>query len=450
MAHSIVHDLLATMEALRSAFTAPGYANLVALLVGGWLTTGPHTVTAALVAAGLAGRCHHERFHRFLSRGIWSPDELGRLLLAVVLAVLPPAGGVLRVVIDDTLADKKGAHIFGLASHLDPVRSTKRHKSFCFGHVWVVLALVVPVPFSTRVWALPLLFRLYRGKKECAAHGGTYRKKTELAREMQDVLDGWCDGKRRLEVALDSGYSNDTVLRGLPARIVVFGAMRPDAVLTAPPVSRRKGQRGRPRLRGEPLPKPEALARDPGVPWSTLTATLYGVTREVAYKTLVGVWFAASRTHLLRVVVVRCTSGALPYRVFFCTDAAVAVLDLLTIYAGRWSIEVCFRDLKQHAGFADSPARKQKAVERAAPLAGYSYVLLVLWFAQGAWRSELAAVPVRPWYTDKRGLCFADIVRTARRALQGADLFAILVQHPELQKSIPSTPPPEPIHAMAA
>jgi hypothetical protein len=108
------------------------------------------------------------------------------------------------------------------------VRSTRRQRIFCFGHCWVVLAILLPVPFSRRAWALPLLFRLYRNKKECVAKKELYRKKTELAREMIDLFAGWI-GPRRLEVAADSAYCNDTVTRGLPDSIVLVGSMRPDA-----------------------------------------------------------------------------------------------------------------------------------------------------------------------------------------------------------------------------
>jgi hypothetical protein len=85
------------------------------------------------------------------------------------VAVFGDAGAV-RIVFDDTLAPKKGAHVFGIGSHLDAVRSTKRQKIFCFGHRWGVLAVLVSVPFSTRTWALPVLFRLYRTQKDCERH----------------------------------------------------------------------------------------------------------------------------------------------------------------------------------------------------------------------------------------------------------------------------------------
>jgi hypothetical protein len=132
--------LLALLEVLRPALTAPSFTNLVVLFAGWVLTAGPHVVTEALVATGVAGRRHHEAFHRFFSRGTWSPDDLGRLLFARLER--HRGESPVRVVIDDTLAPKKGPHVFGLGTHLDAVRSTRKHKTFSFGRVWVVLALV--------------------------------------------------------------------------------------------------------------------------------------------------------------------------------------------------------------------------------------------------------------------------------------------------------------------
>ncbi len=93
------------------------------------------------------------------------------------------------------------------------------------------------------------------------------------------------------------------------------------------------------------------------------------------------------------------------------------------MYAGRWSIEVCFRDMKQHLGFSDSSARKKEAVERTAPFVGYIYTSLVLWFSAGVWQTRLATPPLRPWYRHKKGLCFADVVRAAQRSLMHLDVL---------------------------
>ena len=413
--------LLAVFEGLRPAFTQPGFENALVIFAGWIQTNGDHAVTQALVATDVARRRHHEAFHRFFSRGAWNPDDLGLLLFDRLLKLVPAAAPI-PAVIDDTLAAKKGPHVFGIGSHLDAVRSTKAFRVFCFGHVWVTLAIIVAVPFSRRPWALPVLFRLYRNKKECAANGGPYRKKTELAREMLDVLVKWAD-RRKIDLVMDSAYCNDTVMGELSASVNVVGAMRPDAVLTAPPAARRRKKGGRPSVRGKLLPKPEALARNQRQAWQSLKAEIYGKTRTVHYKTICAQWYRVCGARLLRIVVVRVDHGGIPIRVFFSTNPDLAVRAILETYACRWAIEVCFRDLKQLLGFADSSARKREAVERTAPFVGYIYTTLVIWFAERIHQTEIAVPPIRPWYAHKKGLCFADVLRAAQRALAPLDVL---------------------------
>ena len=235
MAPQLLSTLLGWLETLAPAFTKPGFRNAVIVLLGWVQTHGVHAVTQALVATGVSGRRHHEAFHRFFSRGTWSPDTVGRLLLTQIVRMFPQ-DAVLDLVLDDTLAPKKGPKVFGIGNHLDPVRSTRRVRIFTFGHVWVVLSVVVRVPFSQRPWALPVLFRLYRTKKDCARRRTTHRKKTELAREMLDLVARWLPD-RNLRAAMDNAYCNNTVLRGLPRTLRVVGAMRPDAALTATPAA---------------------------------------------------------------------------------------------------------------------------------------------------------------------------------------------------------------------
>lgn len=420
MVVAALRTFLDVMEVLRPALTAPGFHNALVVLVGWVLTSGPHAVTQALVVTDVARRRHWEAFHRFFSRGTWDPDLVGLLVLDHVVKALGLQGALLFVV-DDTLAPKKGAHVFGLGCHIDPVRSTRAMRVLCFGHVWVTLALVVRLPFSSRPWALPVLFRLYRAKRECRSKHQRYRTKTALARELVDLLVRWSDG-RALELTMDSAYCNATVIKGLPSSVTVFGAMRPDAALTALPVVT-KGHKGRRPVRGQRLPTPEALARNGSVPWQRCKATTYGRTRDVHFKTMCAQWYRACGGRLLRIVVVRVDSGTIPYRVFFCTDPERSAVDVIQGYAQRWSIEVCFKELKQLLGFGDSSARKKEAVERMAPFVGITYSLLVAWFASQVHATPLVVVPFRPWYRHKRGLCFADILRTAQRLLMPLDVL---------------------------
>jgi hypothetical protein len=436
MPDDILRTLLSVLKDLGTPLTRPGFSNFLVVAVGWIQTCGAHAVTQALVVTGVAGKHHHEAFHRFFSRGSWHPDELGRWLFRRLDRWT--GTGALRVVIDDTLAPKKGPHVFGIGSHLDAVRSTKRQRIFCFGHCWVVLAVLVRVPFSRRVWALPVLFRLYRNLKECERHGAAYFKKTELARQMLDVLATWTC-QRRVELAADSAYCNDTVTRELPSRFVIFGAMRPDAVLTALPDAVDAPRPGRPSKRGKLLPKPEAIASDDRHAWQTCTAFVYGRMTTIRYKSFCAQWYRACGTGLLRIVIVATTQGAVPFRVFFCSDATLEVAEIIEGYGARWAIECFFREAKQLLGFADSSARKPEAVLRVAPTVGLLYSALVVWFIEGASQSPLAVPPVRPWYTHKRGASFEDILRAARRALVGFDVLVPSRDVGDLRQPAPLT-----------
>jgi len=88
-----------------------------------------------------------------------------------------------------------------------------------------------------------------------------------------------------------------------------------------------------------------------------------------------------------------------------------------------WWIEVFFREAKQLLGFADSQARKEAAVLRVAPLVGLLYSTLVIWFAEGVHQMTVATPPTRPWYPHKVGLCSADVLRAARRALDDVEVL---------------------------
>jgi hypothetical protein len=419
MTRRLVSTLLEWFETVAPAFTKPSFRNALIIFLGWVQICGGHAITGALVAAGVAGRRHHAAFHRLFSRSRWNRDEVGRLLFRSIVGLLPD-GEVIEAVVDDTLARKSGPKIFGLGTHLDPVQSTRKWTVLSFGHVWVVLSIVIKVPFSRRLWALPVLFRLYRSKRECARRRAAHRTKPELAREMLELLHGWRDG-RRVRVAMDSAYSNRRVLHVALAGMTTVGALRPDAKLyTLPPAHSGHGQR---HYYGDALPKPKQILADPRYPLQRCHVCLYGHKKVIRYKTLDVLWKRVTGQQHLRAVFVDTRRHDVKLRVFFSTDPTMTVAEILMTYAGRWSTEVCFRDLKQELGFADSQARNPAAVERTAPFIGCAYTTLVLWFATGAWESPLAKPPVRPWYTHKQDLCFADIVRCAQRALEHFDVL---------------------------
>jgi len=92
-------------------FTAPTWKKVVILLVGTLLARGRRTVTAALRQMGLQMDTHFSGFHQLLNRARWSPLEVSRRLVQVLVQTLVSAGGTLEIVIDETLERRWGPKI---------------------------------------------------------------------------------------------------------------------------------------------------------------------------------------------------------------------------------------------------------------------------------------------------------------------------------------------------
>src|SRR5436853_975145 len=158
-----------TLAVLLAAFTpcfqAWSYLTFHWLILGWMQCQGRRTLTEVALASGAVGERHISVFHRFFSRASWTLDALGHVVFTLALQWLP-GDQPLVVLGDDTLARKGGKSIALASMHHDPLLSSARKPFASFGHVWVVLALWVPLPFgSGRGFALPVLFRLYLSDK---------------------------------------------------------------------------------------------------------------------------------------------------------------------------------------------------------------------------------------------------------------------------------------------
>ena len=158
----------------------PSFAHLVApfrecfrievfqtfqMLLAGWIVcVGPRTISEVWQATGLAAKRHHDTAYAVFHSACWEWDDLGVILATLVLTHLVP-GGIVWLVVDDTLCHKRGAKVAFGGIFLDAVLSSKRHKTLRLGLNWVVLGIAVPIPFRPdRYYCLPVLWRLYRKK----------------------------------------------------------------------------------------------------------------------------------------------------------------------------------------------------------------------------------------------------------------------------------------------
>ncbi len=412
-----------------SVFTQPSFANFLTMLTGWVFCLDRHTATGLIVAAGATRKEHFSSFHRFFSRAVWNLDPLGRTVLRLALRFVPKPEVALFVV-DDTLGRKTGRCIWGAGMHHDPLRSTPVRPVFSFGHSWVVLSIIVPLPFvSHRRFAIPILLRLYRKKLRKRKPGrpkgerkstgdatpNEYRTRPELAVEMLRIAAEWLNG-RRFRVVGDSEYSGKSVSRKLPETAGLVGRMPMNAALYAEPPAWKPGRPGRPRKKGERLPNPAELAKSRKVRWTKTRVDIYGKSARVCLKSVRALWYNSAGTQLLNIVVVRDPSGKRRDDCFFTTDLSMKPTAIIETIAKRWSLEVTFRDAKQSLGFEEPQSRTRKAVERTAPMAMLLYGLTVLWYAEHGEALRTKWFVKRPWYRKKRGPSFADMLATLRQA----------------------------------
>jgi hypothetical protein len=325
--------------------------------------------------------------------------------------------------------------------HHDPLRSTGRKPFFSFGHVWVVLALWVPLPVGgARGVDLPILFRLYVGAKRggqtaAPSRPGAHRRlraaqaaaatpiqtKLELARAMVAVVARWAPD-RTIYAVTDSLYAGRMFLDDRPGNVHVVSRLRMDAALWHTPPDREPGKIGRPRRRGARIPSPlaQAAARDH---WHRLPLTLDGrpVTTQVFRCT--ALWYAALPSQPVRILLVRDPNRLRRDEAFFCTDRSARAAFVLETYARRWTLEVAFHDTKQFLGFADPQCQTSTAVRRTAPIAFIVYALVVLWHAGQVRDGHAVPWPTRPWYRHKCTPSFLDMLSAIRRETWRQSLF---------------------------
>ena len=204
-----VPSFAALLQELNAIMTSPSFRNFLVIAYG-WVFARRRTVTAMIQAAGAVGGKHHSAFHRFFAAARWSLDELG---LAVFGLVQPWLGETVFLALDDTLARKSGRRMFGVGMHHDPLISSRKLAVLNWGHSWVVLGVLVKLPFRSDRWfCLPILFRLYLNKSAAHKARRIYRTRPELAVDMLRVLSA--RGKSLcFHLVADSLYGGKSVLR---------------------------------------------------------------------------------------------------------------------------------------------------------------------------------------------------------------------------------------------
>jgi hypothetical protein len=340
---------------------------------------------------------------------------LWELLVVLLVHRLSPQG-VLPLDLDDTLFHKTGRKVDGAGIFRDAVRSLASSVVYALGLNLVVLTLRIRPPWGGEPLGLPIHVRLYR-------KGGP--SPLDLGEAMIRELAGWLPS-RTFALACDGAYAS-LAGRALP-RTHVTSRLRKDAALYEMPPPRRKGQRGRPRKKGTRLPSPEQMARQSRTGWVRAAVDERGKVVERLLLSRPVLWYTVCPDRPILLVIVRDPTGKQHDDFFFTTDLEASAPAVGAHYAGRWSIEDTFRNVKQSLGGEDPQTWKGTGPERAAALSLWLYSAVWFWYITT--HGTKITWPALPWYATKRTPSFADALAALRRALWSQRIFSVSARNP--------------------
>jgi hypothetical protein len=212
----------------------------------------------------------------------------------------------------------------------------------------------VKLPCCPSPAALPVLFRLWRGK-------GT-ASQPELAARLLKVLAGAFPGRAVHGTGDCAFHGESLVIEGttwttrLPSNAVLSGPKPPPT-----------GNRGRPREKGDRIGTCADAAKTAG--WQDTVIRAYGKTGHVQASSMPALWHGSFRSAPGQLVLIREPGSAKPYDLgLFTLDTEADPETIAERYSWRWAIEPSNATGKQLTGAGDACNRTEKAVECTRPV----------------------------------------------------------------------------------
>lgn len=317
---------------------------------------------------------------------------------------------------DDTFMKKKGRKVYGAGWRRDPL-GPRFNTNFIWAQRFLQISAILSygegscgaraIPIDLTHCPKPQKPSRKSSKKKLHAYQVALRASNislrglenlkKLRRDM-DKKDG--QSQRKLIVAVDGGFTNKRVIRGLPQRTTLIGRFRKDARIFRAPQNIQNSGKGRRRIYGDKLPTPEEIRQNESIPWQTVKAYAAGKVHRFQIKTISHIRWRATGDKDLRLVIIR----PLAYRpnkghrvlyrepaYLICTDPDMPLDRLLQIYIWRWEIEVNFRDEKTILGIGEAQVRKEYSVSLVPQLqvATYAFALLTIEAGGKNWDKHL-------------------------------------------------------------
>ena len=443
-------SLDALLSLFADAFSAPVFETFRMLVVGFVCRVGEHSVVGMLQAARLQRVWHHSRAHAFFAERNWSADKLGLLLLAFVVARFVPEDAPIKLAVDDSLFTRWGRRVYGAAWQYDGSKPAGGGRAAQVGYGnFVIVTVIVTLPFMKRTVSLSILSRLWRPDPEAKAQrkqgrrpkpNPAYPSKYQLARQMLELVAA-AYPQREIEIVGDCAYATNALGSELQERVMITSRLKANAKLYAPKPER-TGKRGQPAKKGKRLPKLAQIADDPHTVFEQVEVTREGKRRTVHAHRFQALFYDVWGERRVQVVLVRERERATGYDVALISmNMKASVAQIIEFYDERWSIEVCIEGAKQITGVGQARNRVKRAVERTVPFGLLCQSLVICWYALHgqAERDVKRRRWLSPWYPHKRSPSLQDMLSSLRHEVIAAQ-YPPLTPHTVNQPQIPSSP----------
>lgn len=388
------------------------------LVVGAILAPHKRTVTSGLRIMGLSGERQYQNYHRVLNRARWSGLEASQILLGLLVKTFVPPGSSLIVAADETLERRRGKCIRAKGHFRDPVLSSEKHNIASEGLRWVSMMLLVSLPWSKRVWALPFLTVLAPHEKSNRAQGKRHKTSIDWVQQMTSQVRRWLP-QHPLVLVTDGGLI--AVRLGLRCNrytqpVTFVSRLHLNIRLFDPPAHSQRKNAARVGPRQDTLDK---RLTDPNTPWTQQTLPWYGgKMRQVEWVSDTALWQTPSEQKFplpIRWVLVRDPLSKFNAAAFCCTDVTVSPQQIIAWYVRRWNVEVTFEDARAHLGLETQRQWSAPAIARTTPILLALYSLLVL-LAHHLTLNQPFPVRSAAWYTKSQPT-FSDVIALVRRHL---------------------------------
>lgn len=418
-------------------FSRSVFKNACQLFTGHILCKNRRTITEILRQLGLKNIKNYSKYHWVLSGAKWCSIKASKILLDHLGKVCSKD---IVISIDSTIERRNGSKIKGLGRQRDAVKSTKENKVLVIGLNWLVCAIHVRFPWSSRIWACPFFSVLMPPENPLSSSKnktdlkkrGRHKTLNEWASQIIRIIARWIGKVKNITIVADSAFATYILANTcIDMGVSLISRMRMDARTFEFPEINKKG---RPRLVGKRLPTFEKLAKDPSQVWQEVNVKWYGATNKtVSILTGTCLWYGYGiRPVPITWVLIRTENDVCA---LFSTNLTHTPEYIIESFVERWQLESTFEECRRHLGVETQRQWSDKAIDRTTPCLFASYSIINLMCLELT-KMKNESIPIQEcsWY-KKRCPTFSDILNYLRLEILKTKYFSKFRKKGDLEKN---------------